>query len=108
MTFHVAIEKLLRETGHPMTTHNIADELNRNKWYQKKDGSKITDFQIHGRTRNYPQLFNRNRTTVSLARHKAAKPKKVQSKKTVANKTNITQATNLSKDEHYVLDLDGY
>ena len=66
MTLHEAIEKLLKATGRPMTTHEISERLNANKWYQKKDGSKITGFQIHGRTKNYPQLFIRSGTTVSL------------------------------------------
>ncbi len=66
MTLHEAIEKLLQQTGRPMTTIEIANELNKNKWYQKKDGSIIQPFQIHGRTRNYPDLFNRNGSTVSL------------------------------------------
>lgn len=66
MTLHEAIEKLLRQTGRPMTTTGIANELNKNKWYQKKDNSTIDPFQIHGRTKNYPNIFNRNGSTVSL------------------------------------------
>lgn len=66
MTLHEAIEKLLLQTGQSMTTTEIATELNKNKWYQKKDGSLINPFQIHGRTKNYPQIFNRNGSTVSL------------------------------------------
>ena len=66
MTLHKAIEKIISQRGAPMSTSEIAIELNKNKWYQKKDGSTITMFQIHGRTRNYPHLFNRNGATVSL------------------------------------------
>lgn len=66
MTLHDAIEKLLRQNGHPMTTTDIARELNRNKWYQKKDNSAIQPFQIHGRAKNYPQIFNLNGSTVSI------------------------------------------
>lgn len=66
MTLHAAIEKLLRQEKRPLTTTEIAIELNKNKWYQKKDNSTITIFQIHGRTKNYPQIFNRNGATVSL------------------------------------------
>lgn len=101
MTLHAAIEKLLQQTGRQMTTHEIADSLNKNKWYQKKDGSKITDFQIHGRTKNYPQLFNRSGATVSLAGHritKSVKPKTV-------TKSVIKIARPSTKDEHYVLDI---
>lgn len=70
MTLHAAIEKLLLQKGHPMTTRQIADELNNNNWYQKKDGSEITAFQIHGRTKNYATIFNRNGSTVSLVGQK--------------------------------------
>ena len=53
MTLHEAIEKLLRQKGRAMTTTEIASDLNKNKWYQKRtvlrllhpkftDGLKIT------------------------------------------------------------------
>jgi hypothetical protein len=101
MTLHAAIEKLLQQTGRQMTTQEIADSLNKNKWYQKKDCSKITDFQIQGRTKNFPQLFNRNGATVSLAGHsiiKVSKPKTVP-------KPTIKTVRPSTKDEHYVLDI---
>jgi hypoxanthine-DNA glycosylase len=66
MTLHEAIEKLLRQTGRPMTTQQIADELNKNGYYKKKDGSAIQAFQIYGRTRNYANIFERDGSTVSL------------------------------------------
>ena len=101
MTLHAAIEKLLQQTGRQMTTHEIAESLNKNKWYQKKDGSKITDFQIHGRTKNYPQLFNRNGATVSLTGHsiiKMAKPK-------IVSNPVVKTLRPSTKDEHYVIDI---
>ncbi len=66
MTLHEAIEKLLRQKGKPMTTSEIAFEINRNGWYQKKDGSAIDAFQVHGRTKNYSNLFDRDGSMVSL------------------------------------------
>lgn len=75
MTLHEAIEKLLRQTGRPMTTQQIADELNKNGWYQKKDGLKIQAFQIHGRTRNYANIFDRDGSTVSLLGQTVTKSK---------------------------------
>jgi hypothetical protein len=66
MTLHEAIKKLLKRTGKAMSTKQIADVLNSNGWYQKKHRSLITAFQIHGRTKNYPQLFERQRSRVSL------------------------------------------
>lgn len=66
MKLHEAIVKLLQEKGRAMTTQEIADALNRNGWYTKRDGSSISAFQIHGRTRNYDHLFERNGSLVSL------------------------------------------
>ncbi|MGF7059953.1 hypothetical protein HNR33_003642 [Brassicibacter mesophilus] len=66
MILHEAIEKLLSQVGRHMTTTEIAKELNKNGWYHKKDGSMIQPYQIHGRTRNYPQIFIRNGSTVFL------------------------------------------
>jgi hypothetical protein len=100
MTLHEAIEQLLKQTGRQMTTKEIADDLNKNKWYVKKDGSKITDFQIHGRTKNYPQYFNRDGSTVSLAGQGIKRNEKVNVRLT---KT-INQNTS-DKDEKYVIDL---
>ncbi len=75
MTLNEAIEKLLRQTGRPMTTQQIADELNKNGWYQKKDRSTIQAFQIHGRTRNYANIFDRDGSTVSLIEQSITKVK---------------------------------
>lgn len=66
MTLHIAIEKLLIQQGRAMTTSEIAEALNKNSWYTKKDGSPIQPFQIHGRTRNYAHIFNRDGSLVSL------------------------------------------
>lgn len=52
-----------------MTTTEIARELNKNGWYQKKDKSEIIPYQIHGRTKNYPELFDREGSMVSLKRY---------------------------------------
>jgi len=67
MTLYEAIENLLQQKGRAMTTIEIANELNSNKWYRKKDGSEISAFQIHGRTRNYPKIFVRAGSIVSLS-----------------------------------------
>jgi hypothetical protein len=66
MTLHEAIKVVLEGAGRPMSTREIAAELNRRELYAKKDGTEITDFQVHGRTKNYPKLFRREGTTVSL------------------------------------------
>ncbi len=66
MYLHEAIVKLLIESGCAMSTQEIADALNQNKWYEKKDKSTITDYQIHGRTKNYTALFDRQGAMVNL------------------------------------------
>ena len=57
MTLHAAIEQVLTQEKRKMTPVQIADALNRNSWYSKKDGSVIKSSQIGARVRNYPQLF---------------------------------------------------
>lgn len=69
MTLHLAIEKVLKQEGRNLTTQEIADILNINGWYKKKDSSAITAFQIHGRTKNYPLLFSRDGSLVTLINH---------------------------------------
>ncbi len=86
MTLHEAIEKLLQQTGRPMTTQQIADELNKNGWYQKKDGSTIQAFQIQGRTRNYANIFDRDGLTVSLLGQSITKVKATTTEKTKPTK----------------------
>jgi hypothetical protein len=66
MTLHVAIEKLLNQLGRPMTTTEIAKELNRNRGYKKKDGTEIMPFQIYRRTKKYSNMFVCEGATVFL------------------------------------------
>jgi len=102
MTLHLAIVKLLKQTRRPMTTQQIADELNKSGWYKKEDESDITDFQIHGRTRKYANLFSRDGTTVSLVGQKMIKQTNA---KTKSSSTPKRVTSIKDKDEHYVLDI---
>jgi 23S rRNA pseudoU1915 N3-methylase RlmH len=67
MTLHEAIFKMLEKRGRSMTTHELAEALNRIGWYQKMDNSKITSFQIHGRAKKHAHLFNRNSSRWSFS-----------------------------------------
>lgn len=78
MTLHDAIIKVLQMKNRSMTTQEIADELNKNRLYVKKDKSLITAFQIHGRTRNYNQLFDRDGSTVILRNTREGSSRKVE------------------------------
>jgi len=67
VTLHAEIAEILRASGTEwMTTQEIADQVNARGRYHKKDGSEVTDFQIHGRTRNYSNLFDRDGSRVRL------------------------------------------
>lgn len=67
-TLHAEIAEILRaSTATWMTTAAIADLVNARRRYSKKDGSPVTPFQIHGRTRRYPNLFKREGARVALA-----------------------------------------
>ncbi|TDO72998.1 hypothetical protein EV143_107305 [Flavobacterium chryseum] len=63
---HDAIIQILVDENRAMSTKEIAEKLNFNKLYTKRDKSEITDFQIHGRTKKYPNLFNRDGSIVAL------------------------------------------
>lgn len=67
MYLHEAIQFVLKQAKRPMSTKEIAEVLNQNKLYQKgNDSPEIQSFQIHGRTKNYPHLFVRSGSMVSL------------------------------------------
>ena len=66
MELHEAIEKLLKEEGRSMTTAEITTALNDKKWFTKKDGSEICEFQVHGRTHTLSNLFKRDGIKVYL------------------------------------------
>jgi hypothetical protein len=57
MKLHEAMQKVLNENERPMRPSEIADALNQNKWYQKKDGSRIDSSQIRLRAKNYTDDF---------------------------------------------------
>ena len=66
VTLHDEIVAILHAHGPTLSTTEIAHLVNERGNYQKRDGSPVTDFQIHGRTKNYGQLFARDGTTVRL------------------------------------------
>ena len=66
ITLHEAIEKLLQQTRRPMTAREIADELNKNKWYVKGDKSLIKTSQITARVDDHPDLFFIDRSVSPL------------------------------------------
>lgn len=68
-TLHDEIAEILLESRRDgMTTQEIADKVNARGRYRKRDGSEVTAFQIHGRTRNYPPIFDHDDARVRLKR----------------------------------------
>jgi hypothetical protein len=69
LTLHEEISEILRGYGNGwMTVVEIAKLVNDRCHYRKRDGSEVTSFQIHGRTRNYPHMFERDGSRVRLVR----------------------------------------
>jgi len=56
-TLHQAIEIVLTEKGVPMTTQEIANEINKRKLYTKGDSSALEPGQIAARCTNHPRTF---------------------------------------------------
>lgn len=54
-----------------MTTAELANMVNRGGQYRKRDGSPVSHFQIHGRTRNHSDLFQRSGSLVRLTPEQA-------------------------------------
>ncbi|SDF93760.1 hypoxanthine-DNA glycosylase [Pedobacter terrae] len=61
MKLHEAIEKLIRDNARAMTANQIAQALNFNGLYSKRDGSPIRPDQIMGRVNGHPLLFRVDR-----------------------------------------------
>lgn len=102
MTLHEAIEKLLKEKGKSMSAREIADELNKNKWYEKGDKSEIKSSQISARVDDHLDIFEINRTVspiqISLYESKPqkivnSKPKSTEIRKSFSTKKNVSSET---------------
>lgn len=57
MTLHEAIESVLRNHDYPLTFTEIANLINEQSLYFRKDGKPVQAGQISARIRHYPQLF---------------------------------------------------
>lgn len=66
MTLHDAIVQVLKLSNSAMTATQIAEVLNTNSWYTKKDSSLIKSSQISARVKNYPHLFVKSNTLILL------------------------------------------
>ena len=68
ITLHEELVDILRHRGGGwMTTQELAEQVQKRGTYKKRDGtSDVSAFQVHGRTRQYPGLFERDGSRVRL------------------------------------------
>lgn len=67
MTLHQALMQILQEHGNePMTARAPADAVNERGVYRKRDGSPVEVNQIHARTNNYQDLFEKDGSLIRL------------------------------------------
>jgi len=60
-TLHEALAQVLRENGNePMTARALADAVNGRGLYRKRDGGPVEVNQVHARTNNYQDLFEKD------------------------------------------------
>lgn len=68
-TLHLEVARVLDERGNAwMTTREIADAVHKAQRYRKMGATALTPYQIHGRTKNYNEVFERRGSRVRLRR----------------------------------------
>jgi hypothetical protein len=64
---HHELMAILQARGNKWATiRELAEEVESRGRYRKRDGSVVTVFQVHGRTKNYSRLFERDGARVRL------------------------------------------
>lgn len=66
MTLHEAIELVLKKNNGAMTAKEIAEQINKDNLYQRKDKLPVPLSQIHARVKNYPSIFEKKENKISL------------------------------------------
>jgi hypothetical protein len=67
LTLHEALARVLEDAGNEwMTARELADEVNRRGLYRKRDGSTVEVNQVHARTNNYRDLFEKDGPKIRL------------------------------------------
>ena len=57
MKIEEAIVYCLASSGRGMRTEQIADMINRQRLYLRKDGQPVTSIQVYAVIRRYPEMF---------------------------------------------------
>lgn len=95
MTLQEAIQQVLLKTDKALTATEIAEVLNANSWYSKKDGSNIISSQIDSRVKSYPDLFNKSGGRIFLKSKLGIVPKKAILKQKQVSVDKIASDSNL-------------
>ncbi|WP_417857537.1 GIY-YIG nuclease family protein [Xanthomarina gelatinilytica] len=95
MTLHEAIEQVLFKAGKALSASEIAEVLNANSWYTKKDSSIIKGSQVGARVKNYPHLFDKTNGLIALKSKTGITPKKTLPKENKVSVANISEDPNL-------------
>ncbi|MCC7318127.1 MAG: hypothetical protein IT219_06305 [Bacteroidales bacterium] len=66
MKLEEAIQQVLNQKGEPMTVAELTDAINAQRLCTRHDGSAVCDFQVHGRSFNRTDLFERKGNVVKL------------------------------------------
>ena len=66
MTLHEAMVQVLTDAGHPMTSRELADAVNGQGLYSRRDGTGVPANQISARANRYPHLFMRTSRGLAL------------------------------------------
>jgi hypothetical protein len=67
LTLHEAIARVLEDAGNEwMTARELVDAVNRRALYRKRDGSPVEVNQVHARTNNYTNLFEKDGPKIRL------------------------------------------
>jgi hypothetical protein len=67
LTLHDALAQILREHGNAwMAARELVDEVNARRLYRKRDGSAVELNQIHARTKNYGEMFEKEGSRIRL------------------------------------------
>ncbi|HEY7208233.1 MAG TPA: hypothetical protein VH416_08320 [Gaiellaceae bacterium] len=67
LTLHAALAEVLRAGGNDwLTARELADEVNGLGLYRKRDGSPVEANEVHARTKNYTDLFEKDGSRIRL------------------------------------------
>lgn len=67
LTLHEAITRVLDDHGNEwMTARELTEQVNRRGLYRKRDGSAVEVNQVHARTNNYGDLFEKDGPKIRL------------------------------------------